>query len=171
MKEFEVGDKVLVEMEIICEGLGEYSLSCEGCPDSLYLNKKILGKVATKKTYEDGMEEAWETAQWIACNPNRVRVFGTFDLDRIFKDHTWQEAAAKIRAWEDAKEIHVGDVVKMTEGKFEGVVSKVKGSGCYVVFGDGSSGRFAKDDLTKTGRKIDIAGLLAEIGGAENETD
>ncbi len=167
MQEFKVGDKVLVEMEIICEGLGKCDLFCEGCPDLFNVDKGILGKVATKKTYEDGMVEAWELARRIAWDPDRVRVFGTFDLEHIFKDHTWQEAAEKIKTYEDAQKICVGDVVKITTGTFEGVVTKVKEEGCYVIFGDGSSRNFGKDCLIKTGRKINVDRLLAEIGGTE----
>ena len=179
MQEFKVGDKVLVEMEIICEGLGRYNLSCDGCPDSLDVNKENLGKVATKKTYDDGMAEAWSIARKIAVaeeyggfsREETAQIFGDYYMADVFDNHTATEAAAKIKAWEDAKRLRVGDVIKISagsEGEVEGVVSKIKGSGCYVIFEDGSSGRFGKDDLIKTGRAIDIVRLLAKIGGQES---
>lgn len=168
MKEFKVGDKVLVEAEITNIFDGWYNLKTTYRGASICMMEMQANKVyplSAGKTYEDGMAEAWEVARRIAWDPDRVRVFGTFDLEHIFKDHTWQEAAAKIKAYEDAQEICVGDVVKITTGAFEGVVTKVKEEGYYVIFGDGSSGKFKKSAIKKIGRTIDIAGLLAEIGG------
>lgn len=179
MQKFEVGDKVLVEAEIVDKSevnLNKYQIDIDCYEYSSYawVNGKNIhrGDIATK-TYEDGMAEAWELLKIISTQYTEKELEEIFGFPYPLKllELTAQEAAAKIKAWEDAKEIHVGDVVKMTGGEFEGVVSKVKGSGCYVIFGDGSSGRFAKDDLIKTDRKINITGLLAEIGGAENEAD
>lgn len=181
---FKVGDKVLVEAEIlevrenpesrykVASASFEYDPKSTLMPRHIYTDKVYP---IFEKTYKDGMAEAWETARRIMMFEKdgglslqeSVEIFGADNFADVFKNFTAAEAAAKIKAWEDAKEIHVGDVVKITVGKYEGIVSKVEGEGCYVVFGDGSSRKFGKDYFIKTGRTIDIAGLLAEIGGAE----
>lgn len=175
MKEFEVGDKVLVEAEIVDKSevnLNKYQIDIDCYEYSSYAwvnGKNVHPDDAITKTYEDGMTEAWELSKNISTQYTEKELGEIFGFPYPLKllELTAQEAAEKIKAWEDAKEIHVGDVVKITVGKYEGIVSKVEGEGCYVVFGDGSSRKFGKDYLIKTGRTIDIAGLLAEIGGAE----
>ena len=176
MKEFKVGDKVLVEAEITNIFDGRYNLKTTYRGASICMMEMQSNKVyplSAGKTYEDGMAEAWDLSKNISTQYTEKELGEIFGFPYPLKllELTAQEAAAKIKAWEDAKEIHAGDVVKITVGKYEGIVSKVEGEGCYVIFGDGSSRKFRRDDLIKTGRKIDIAGLLAEIGGRNEHVE
>ena len=171
MQEFKVGDTVQVPMKIIDEGLGKYGLSYKDLC-SFRADKKILGEIAAEKSYEDGLSEAWELARRIIS----TREFHYADIANIFKvdrenvleKFSAQEAAAKIKAWEEGKKFHVGDVVRH-HGK-ECVVTKIFDSDpekCYLLWEDGGTGTGAFSKFEKTGRTIDIAGILAEIGGAD----
>lgn len=63
-------------------------------------------------------------------------------------------------------ELKVGDIV-IDRCFQKGVVSRVKEDSIYVIWYDGSCGEHLKDEFVRTGRVIDIAGLLVQIGGAE----
>ena len=118
-----------------------------------------------------GQEEAWEFVRNIALseiyggysNNELKEIFGSICLDDIF-NLTYTEAAAKVAEWERKKEeICVGDVVECEE--HYGVVVGV--GECYIkVFtSDWKPFQWMKKDCTKTGRHIDIASMLAQIGG------
>ncbi len=93
-----------------------------------------------------------------------VDIFKTDYVAEIFARFTAQEAAAKIAEWEE-KEIHVNDEVCF-EGNI-GVVYDIKGGKMCEIMGRNADLYVRrKEDLTKTGRTIDISGLLAKIGGA-----
>lgn len=126
-----------------------------------------------RKTYEDGLAEAWNLAKKMFLYPHEGGYSST-ELEEIFgrTEHLWelspQEAAAKIAEWEDRYEFRKGDQVKHDDGVL-GVIMKVKQSKnpYYVWWGDGRTSHETKESITKTGRTIYIEGLLAQIGGAE----
>lgn len=183
--EVKLGDTVLVPMKVtnILDS-GDYPYILGYDLARIHVSKETLerfrketpkGEGIQTKTYEDGLAEAWEMARKITCNTNHgglrmselEQIFGYSEFDDVLANYTPQKAAAKLGEWKDKQEIQCGDVVKITVGKIEGVVSKVKEEGCYVIFGDGSSRKFKKSDIIKTGRTINIEELLAQIGGVE----
>lgn len=122
-----------------------------------------------------GQQEAWELAKNIALDEmfggykvsELKEIFGLMYLPEIFR-LTYSEAAAKVAAWEKAKEeLCVGDEVELTNGvKFfltyscDDIVNGVSGSGrCF----EG----ILVQECKKTGRHFDIASMLAQIGGEE----
>lgn len=117
-----------------------------------------------------GNEEAWELARKILSNTEHggygtselLEIFGTIMLTNILT-LTYDEAATKVAKWERKKEeICVGDVVECEE--HYGVVV---GAGEVYVKGftsDWTPFQWMKKDCTKTGRHIDIASMLAQIG-------
>ena len=183
MSECKVGDKVLVEAEIIEineNSSGRYkvaSASFEYNPSSTLMPRHIyVDEVYPifSKTYEDGLREAWELARRIICNTESgglhtselEQIFGYAEFDDVLKNCTPQEAAATIAEWEE-KEIHVNDEVRF-EGNI-GVVYDIKGGKMCEIMGRNADLYVRrKEDLTKTGRTIDIAGLLTQIGGTED---
>lgn len=72
------------------------------------------------KTYEDGLNEAWELARKLLCDSdNYVKLEDIFDchtLDGIFSNYTATEAVAKINEY-DNRNVEVGDEVEFN--KFE----------------------------------------------------
>ena len=182
MNELKVGDKVLIEAEIIGKDKELYCVAADiNGANPIWIEKDETRKFILKndKTYKDGLREAWEMAQRIAYfdidDPDAItdekleEIFGTDDEKTIFMDCTAQEAAAKIAEWEAKQEIHVNDEVRIKSNGIRGVVLSSYDDGRIdVLFKNSSHDIYKASDLVKTGRTIDIAGLLAQIGAGEN---
>ena len=119
----------------------------------------------------EGEQVAWELARKIVRQPINggykqsefEEIFGCGYISDIFEKYTYSEAAAKVEAWEKAKEeIKVGDVVSHEE-KYGVVISE--GTICFRGFtDDGTPFEWYKERCTKTGRHIDIDSFLKQIG-------
>lgn len=170
---YKVGDEVLVKAAFvrksyndeIFEFLGADKVNHKICPDP-------------SSIYEPDMtaEEAWEIAKKISLIPSAggleysdlQDIFGTPDVAKIIKNNTPQQAKAKIEAWEAAKEIKVGDEVDICGDK--GIVTSfgTDGNRIHVLYYDGIVNSYRIDKgIKKTGRSIDIEGLLKQIGEDE----
>ena len=136
---------------------------CDICKSDEFL------KEMAESAREEGQEEAWELARKIVLKNG----YSAYDLHEIFnccgshqalEDYTYLEAAAKVEAWEKAKEeIKVGDVVSHEEKN--GVVIS-EGTICFRGFtDDGTPFEWYKERCTKTGRHIDIDSFLKQIRG------
>lgn len=176
---YEVGDEVLVKCKVIGDlKYGRYKVTNSsnskiGCETVRHLFPIFKEIYPVKKEPDMTAEESWDIANRITASTSHgglnvmelVEIFGTASYGEIFKQNTPSEAKAKIEAWEAEKEIKVGDVVKDCNGKIGVVVSK--GTSDNVIFGDGSTWNYTERTLEKTGRHIDIDGLLKQIGGNE----
>ena len=105
------------------------------------------------KTYEDGLNEAWEVARKIGSADGYKcgeleEIFGSLSISNILCTNTASEAIAKIKEYE---EIKVGDEVVNVAGK-KSVVVQVEGLVITIVESDGVVGRWSKEDFKKTGR-------------------
>lgn len=113
----------------------------------------------SEKTYEDGLNEAWELARLIACMPADggksaewlEKIFGTERKDLVLKNFSASEV---INAMENYEKIKVGDEVIDSNGMLEkrSVVVRVSGSVITIMEGDGTVSRWEKEDFKKTGR-------------------
>lgn len=123
------------------------------------------------KTYEDGLNEAWEVARKIACLPMHdgyktgelEEIFGISCESEIFKRNTAAEVIAKIKEYENR--IEVGDEVTDNDG-WAGVVTWISPDGEYmiVVLQDGSALRWHKESFKKTGRHFpQIAEVIKQM--------
>lgn len=179
MGEIKIGDKVLVEMNVVGwdKITGDYQMRPKEDTRTFWASEQIVHPISDK-TYEDGLREAWEMARKIICSmycggfsPLQIEeIFGCHDFDDVLINYTPQEAAAKIAEWESKQEIRVGDILQDKDTGKEVVVSHTESreaKNIFVIFPDGSCGENEKRDFIKTGRTIDIEGLLAQIGGAE----
>lgn len=182
MKDIKIGDTVLVPFKVMdIHDSGDYPYFLGYGTSRIHASAEMLeqfqqaagGEKDPGKTYEDGMAEAWETARKIAVDKvdgglsreETERIFGNYFTADVFDNYTPQEAAAKIAEWEK-KEICVNDEVCF-EGNI-GVVYDIRGGKMCEMLGRNAELYVRnKEDLTKTGRTIDIAGLLAQIGGVE----
>lgn len=159
---YKIGDEVLVKARIIEDCIGICGLKTH---EGIVFNAK---KENLLPIPDMTAEEAWEIAKNLFAN------YSNTELDDIF-EKGWSfpklmelnphEAKSKIEAWEAEKEIKVGDVVKDCNGKIGVVISK--GTSDNVLFNDGSTWNYTDRTLEKTGRHIDIIGLLKQIGGDE----
>lgn len=183
MEEIKIGERALVEMNVVGfdKIARDYQMRPRGDTRTFWASEESVYPILTK-TYEDGLNEAWELAKKIICNieygglhtSELEQIFGYTEFDDVLKNYTPQEASAKIAEWERKQEIRVGDILQDKDTGKEVVVSHTESreaKNIFVIFPDGSCGECEAKDFTKTGRTIDIAGLLAQIGGAEDARD
>ena len=136
---------------------------------------KVVYKEEYNQAFNQGAKAAWELARKIICQPknggfNRseiTEIFGYGYISDIFEKYTYQEAAAKVEAWEKAKEeIKVGDEVEKNDLRdVRFIVTFTNGR---LMNGVTQSGLvFANEkpkEWHKTGRHIDIDSFLRKIG-------
>lgn len=107
------------------------------------------------KTYEDGLNDAWECAKKVLCDSgcNLVEledIFGNHTIDGIFNTYTASEAIDAIEKYESER-IKVGDEVKYRS--VVGVVLEHDDNSTSVMKTNGNvSTIYNKRDLKKTGR-------------------
>lgn len=130
-----------------------------------------------QEQYNRGLQDAWELMRKITtCNYRKggldsnelLVIFGTANLFHIIKNFTPQEALAKIEAYEKEQEqIKVGDVVEVM-GNYCIITSIDKDDKEYdVLWSSGVADSVPFDapfSFKKTGKHLDIASILAEIG-------
>ena len=162
---YKVGDEVLVKAKLAgCTSSARIMLKVDRT--ELFANEEDVIPVPDMTA-----EEAWEIAK------NLFADYSNIELDEIFgkgwsfpklMELTPQEAKAKIEAWETEKEIKVGDEVDICGDK--GIVTSfgTDGDALHVLYFDGIVNSYRRDkDVKKTGRHIDINGILKQIGGNE----
>jgi hypothetical protein len=149
--------------------------NCQECWNREMLKTEINDEPScddVKAAYDQGMGDAWELARAIIGIKNKdnrtllarelIAIYRTNDLLEVFK-FTPQEALAKLKAYEEAQEIKVGDVIEFRMEK--GVVIWKDDKVCNVVRGDGSIViEIPLNEATKTGKHIDIQNILKQIG-------
>lgn len=126
------------------------------------------------KTYEEGLNDAWELARKITMYTNddlfgiKYRelkdIFGEEYLSYIFKNNTPSEALAQIKAYEENEDIKVGDEVFFN--CVNAIVTQIHRleKRATIMFSDGSAGRYNLCDFEKTGRSYpQITKLLMEV--------
>ena len=125
-----------------------------------------------------GQKEAWELAREILFEEKQggmedekyKAIFGSGNPSAyVIKNHTYSEAAAKVEAWEKAKEeIKVGDVVRLQEGSDNDLCILCKTSDEKYYNAVDKYGALypllRKEHFSKTGRHIDIDSFLKQIG-------
>lgn len=175
MMKYKAGDEVLVKAVIndICVGdVHPYEVravdnsNCGSSARVIYVREEDVIPIPGMTA-----EEAWEIAKKLFAD------YSNAELDEIFgkgwsfpklMELTPHEAKARIEAWEAEKEIKVGDEVDICG--YKGIVTSfgTDGDGIHVLYLDGIVNSYRKDkDIKKTGRHIDIEGLLKQIGGIE----
>lgn len=165
MSEYKIGEEVLVKATIV----KDYDEDCavrigKYLPE---LVKKYDIITCPIKTYEDGLNEAWELARSVlGMNVSDLRkIFGVDWTFPKIMSCSPLEVTEKVKTWEEEKEIRVNDVVRSRNDGLRGLVVMISKSGDYYVkWQDGRLDMASKDNLTKTGRTVDVCSLLAEIG-------
>ena len=157
--------------------------------------EKRLGEIEEKvhmkeekkeKTYEQGLEEAWEIARKVSNTSYIKNSLDSDDLDEIFgfcnpltiiKNFSVQDVKEKIAAYEaEQAKPQLGDVVKirdvanfMAYRPYEGIYLHEDEDGYAVLLRFGTRTHIqhlnaVTTKLEKTGRHFDIASMLDEIG-------
>lgn len=167
---YKVGDEVLVKARIIEDCIGICGLKTQ---EGIVFNAK---KENLLPIPDMTAEEAWEIARKIVLLEDEggipakdmVHMFGVKFPRDIVREYSVREVKTRIEAWEAEKEIKVGDEVDVCGDK--GIVTSfgTDGDALHVLYFDGIVNSYRRDkDVKKTGRHIDIEGLLKKIGGDE----
>lgn len=167
---YKVGDEVLVKARIIEDCIGICGLKTQ---EGIVFNTK---KENLLPIPDMTAEEAWEIARKIVLLEDEggisakdmVHMFGVKFPRDIVREYSVREVKTRIEAWEAEKEIKVGDEVDVCGDK--GIVTSfgTDGDALHVLYFDGIVNSYRRDkDVKKTGRHIDIDGLLKQIGGDE----
>jgi hypothetical protein len=176
MAKYKVGDKVLIQGKIseieVDNNKVSYWVNYGGY--DCFSEKELL---ESHKTYEDGLNDAWELAKKIVMSTKAkanaytgvdlTNIFGDDHTTRILNNLTPQEALAKIEEYEESKAIKVGDVVKSKDSELEFVLTAINGAIVQGVTRNGDVYNTVRKHVEKTGRHIDISSILEQI--RENE--
>lgn len=129
----------------------------------------------------DGRNEVWELAKKLhlnkcdyedALNDNEIRkIFGTPDLAEVM-ELSPQEALSKMKAYEEAQKIKVGDVVEIISkssksGNFYGIILTLGLDEYYVLTTNYTvPQKLPKNNYVfkKTGKHVDFISILDQIG-------
>lgn len=171
MMNYKVGDEVLVKVKIAgCT-------SSERCMIKVDRTELFVNEEAIIPIPDMTAEEAWEIAKKLKqMNEDELlEVFRTNVEHLVLKDFSPQQAKARIEAWEAEKEIKVGDVVRVTLGKLDegetdtALITWVHENNWYdLIMKNGLGWTYVNGErIKKTGRHIDIDGILKQIGGNE----
>lgn len=126
--------------------------------------------------YEKGLNDAWELAKKLELNEcdggfssdTIAKAFGctVYDTFRLF---TPKQAIAKIEAYDESKEIKVGDVVFNDREDIKAVIiDSAVAEGTWQVYTEDCCVELWKEcEFKKIGRTVDIENLLEQIRGNE----
>ena len=133
--------------------------------------------MSVRKEY---MDTAWEVARKLInlSDKDRENIFGYSDISRIIKNFSVIKVEFKIAKYEKElreEEIEVGDVVKCNF-LYRGIVSFIdydeNGEEIYeVVISNGELKTFSRDELTRTGRNVDIFNVINRLTYDEGYAD
>ena len=172
MSKYKVGDKVLFEGVIIDTEANDsypYRVKFSDGSDEIFKEETLC----FSKTYEDGLNDAWELARKI-CGMTRQAWYEIFKIEDayladILDDNTPQEALAKIEAYEESKAIKVGNVVFNAREDVKAVImDNAIATGAWQVYTENGCVELWKEcEFKKTGKTVDIEHLLEQIRGNE----
>lgn len=183
---YKVGDEVLVKAKIhyvvnqeteMHYGVKERN-NKNNAPRTIWVKEEDIQPEPTMTA-----EEAWEIVRKIIYDVdddgmtlNELKsVFGTSDYKEILRSYSPQQAKVKIEAWEAEKAIKIGDEVSLKSDPdnddYKFIVTYIDNDENMIGgFSGFDGGVFSERDIRiyqKTGRHIDIEGLLRNIGGDE----
>lgn len=194
---FKVGDKFIVEVDGVNtppENSGAVNLYrikdlnyCLWAENSLVLPEKQLEKLAKvsdlkdkvkeayKKGYAKAMEDIQEAVRMLLAmdyNDRDLHFGGSHITAEILREFDVREIVERLEAYKkEQSEIRVGDEVEINDS--EVIVTYVRGSKMYVLYGDGSTEEVTVNhtEIRKTGRHFDEVEKLIEIlkGGEDSE--
>lgn len=121
------------------------------------------------KTYEQGLEDAWDLAIKIWCHMNTgdlYKLFRTYEADEVMNGFTVQEVMQKLQEWEDNNSFKAGDIVEY-DG-IRAIVIDSESEETVIVFNENGCAEsdIFKTAIRKTGRNVadKLNALLDEIG-------
>lgn len=169
MSNYKKGDRFVIELEERVGNLWRIKWFNALVFDDFGLDKlSQLVQGVDLFSYNKGAEDAWKLMQEIQfgdfTQKQLTNIFGDCITVAILKENTYAEAAAKLKAWKERNEIHVGDIVTYNQTpNIKGVVLRAEKEMLNVLWENLSYTRAGKDNFKKTDRHIDIEAVLEQI--------
>lgn len=168
-----VGDKVFIKGKVINNSqFGECRVEILNAPDDdlkyMWFKDEDLEEPGPEMT----AEEAWDIARRLVVLPEEGgysgeemnEIFGYRFAHEIYENNTLTKVKAKIEAWEESKNIKVGDIVKDAWDRFAVVTFIESSSKIAIMYYDGDTLESTNiDKFKKTGKRIDIESFLKQI--------
>lgn len=164
---YKPGDKFIIEIERCIENCAPPNYRMKKCFFSLSETSLCnLEPYSKEAEYQRGLDDAWEASRRILLlkASDVGTVFNMPYWFDVFKNYSAQEAIAKLCAYEEAQEIHVGDEVETVCEKF--VVTLIGNDNYFGVEKGGALISANKNYCKKTGRRFpEVAALLKKNEG------
>lgn len=178
---YKVGDSVFIKGYVVDTDEGtklDVKIKLDSGETEWFASEEV--KSYTDKTYEQGLEDAWELLEkmWVMDYDKIYEIFEVSCATEVFRDYTPQEALAKLKAYEEESEIKVGDVVEMHDPRYKDsapymikgcVIGMYNNKSAYVLEDNGDVEEWECKKMKKTGKHIDIASLLVQIREEQHE--
>ena len=123
--------------------------------------------------YEQGLNDAWELVKKIVLKAEKgglnyndfKNIFGVGDYVSVLEEFTPQEAFVKLKAYEEAQKIKLGEIVIVNIPDEKGIVIVKCQDGEYkVLMEDFDIVKLPASKLTKTGRFVALNNIIEQIG-------
>ena len=123
--------------------------------------------------YNKGLNDAWELVKKIVLKAEKgglnyndfKNIFGVGDYVSVLEEFTPQEALAKLKAYEEAQKIKLGEIVIVNIPDEKGIVIVKCQDGEYkVLMEDFDIVKLPASKLTKTGRFVALNNIIEQIG-------
>lgn len=175
---FKVGDKVVIHGVIsdidTFDDIHPYYVSIVGNDEKEWHSESILSldvnaetKEEPKKTYEDGLKDVWKFMKKITDTDMQIirDIYGSgYSLAGILEYHFPQVAMSKYEEYEKKKILHVGDeVTRIGSNNARAIVTGLIDKIAYLLWNDGTCGKYPTSELEKTGYSFDITSILKGI--------
>lgn len=181
---YKPGDKFILEIDKpMIDDSGVYSIKGGACMLTEYILDNLKPyprgiEVKEKAEYQRGLADAWEAARKIGCDDGLslselIDIFGIDEAGDILKDNTAAEAIAKIRAYEEEKEIKVGDEITLLNGLHAVVIKTADSTGKIVsMMSNGNVCSSLKEQVKKTGKHFEEVSAVQDklLESEEDET-
>lgn len=200
MSKYKVGDKVLIEGEVIeVDHSSTYAYKVEYADGDIevFSEKELISKTyedgykkgrtealgevvdCQEAKYNKGLQDAWELAKKICGEANSKNnnltgkqlgeIFGYSHSATIMDNNTYQQALAKIEAYEESKAIKKGNVVLNVGEDIKAVIiDNAIAAGAWQVYTENGCGELWKEcEFVKTDKTIDLSHFIEQIRGNE----
>lgn len=187
MSKYNAGDKFIIEIGEEYETSMKFGLE-ENSPVELFkikgfnslvfddngldkLQKYDEAQIPYSEAYNKGLQDAWKLALKVSAIENKEgipdevckKLFGTLCGAEIIREHTPQEVLEKLEAYEQEKEIKMGDEVENPNNPKKYIVCNIK-TGASISTDLRETALLELSCWQKTGKHIDIQSILDGIG-------
>ena len=145
--------------------------------NNIMVSRKCISKMLKEyemksKSYEDGLNDMWKFINIVLKMPEKEILETMLDhnasdpLKAVFSLLTPSEAINYLRAFEKEEKIkresfNIGDVVETKTCR--AVITNITGTVVSLLYANGEIGNLSINDITKTDKNVNIAGLLRDV--------